>query len=58
MKTKKGVHQVTILSTPYMLCNKCSSRVFNLLSLYRKARSDSYKSSLIYLMFHAVGFNH
>lgn len=56
MKEKRGVHQVQILSTPYWLCNKCSGRVMNLLSLYRVARSDSYKASLVYLMFHAVGF--
>lgn len=56
LKQKRGVHYCTVLGTNIPLCNKCAGRVMNLLSLYRVARSDSYKASLVYLMFHAVGF--
>lgn len=56
LKEKRGVHYTVVMGTNIPLCNKCSTKVMNLISLYRNARSDSYKTQLVYLMFHAVGF--
>jgi hypothetical protein len=58
MKDKRGVHLVVVLGTTCPMCNKCCTKVSNLLSLYKASKNEAYKVRLVYLMYHAVGFNH
>lgn len=55
-KWKNGVHSVDILGSPYKLCNYCSTRVSNLLDLWKRSKNEKYRLKLVDLMFHCKGF--